>query len=82
MKNLSIKVKLFTGFGIVLFLMLVIAGASYYSLTGINTELQNYANYTLPSSVSIWKLQKNLLFVQHYIAQAVDEKEHSDKNLS
>ncbi|NLP18892.1 MAG: hypothetical protein GX376_07350, partial [Firmicutes bacterium] len=61
MKNLSISKKLFVGFGVILLLFLITIGMSVYSISGINNEIESYAQYTLPNSTLIWKIRHDMM---------------------
>ncbi len=73
MKNLSISMKLIVGFGIVLILMLLSIVLSAYSITGIGEQVELYGNYTLPNTSSTWSIRRDMLSVERYLLQAMQE---------
>ena len=54
-------------------MILVIIGASIYSINGINSQIDSYARYTLPNSTNIWVIKHNIVSIQRYIATALAE---------
>lgn len=68
MKNLSISKKLILGFGVILIMLLATIAVSVYSISGVNKEIESYAQYTLPNSTSVWEIRRNTVSVQRNIA--------------
>lgn len=79
MKNISISKKLIVGFGGMIIMMLIIVGIAVFSIIQIQGNIQTYAKYTIPNSVSIGLIEKDTLSIQRYILQALTE---TDANTS
>ncbi len=73
MKNISISKKLILGFGIILIIMLGIIAMSLLSLNAVDDIVQNYAQYTLPNNSGIWKIRRDTVSIQRYMALAFNE---------
>ncbi len=70
MKNLSIGNKLFAGFGIVLFLLLL---SLVFSLLGVNTlttHVNLYGDYTVPNADSLWSIKRDMVSIQRHLLKA------------
>lgn len=70
MKNLTISKKLIVGFGLILVLLLVSVGTSLYSINSIGTQVELYAQYTVPNNTSLWSIRRDLVSAQRYILRA------------
>ncbi len=70
MKNLSINWKLIVGFGIVILLMLLSAGASIINVNNLNEQIHLYGQYTVPNLKSNWSMRRDLVSAQRYLLQA------------
>ena len=71
MKNLKISAKLVLGFGVVIFMLLALATASFIGLRGLNDVVHQYEMKTLPNTKYIWEMRRNLVSVERYIVQAI-----------
>ena len=71
MKNLSISKKLIVGFGIVLLLMLLSAGLSAFSINSIDTQVQLYAKYTVPSTQYMDNMRLDMERIMKEILHAI-----------
>lgn len=83
MRNLSVSMKLITGFGIVLVLMLLSGIFSIFNLTGINKEVERYSKYSVPNAEYIRAMQVNMRSTMHELLEAMnDDPEDAGKALS
>ncbi|NNJ32815.1 methyl-accepting chemotaxis protein [Lacrimispora defluvii] len=73
MKNLSISKKLIVGFGIVLIMMIGTIVISLFSFNSISSILDTNAQYTLPNNTNIWKIRRDTVSIQRYMARALAE---------
>ncbi len=73
MKNLSISKKLILGFGIIFIIMLGIIGMSLLSLGAVDDIVHSYAQYTLPNNTGIWRVRRDTVSIQRYMALAFGE---------
>ncbi len=70
MKNFSISKKLLLGFGSILVFMILSAAISFYSITGMNTQIGYYSQYTTPNIAQTGAMQHYLLSVERDLLQA------------
>lgn len=70
MKNLSISKKLIVGFGIVLILMLASIAIAFYSINSISTQVETYAQYTVPNNSSLWSMRRDLVSAERNVLRA------------
>lgn len=75
MKNLTISKKLIVGFGTVLIIMIAIIVISLISFSNITKIIDTNAKYTLPNNTGIWKIRRDTVSIQRYIARAIAEDE-------
>ena len=73
MKNLKIAKKLMVGFGIVFFMTVILLIFGVVSLQNINTQVQKYADQTVPAANDVWQLRRDLVSVQRYMLMALAE---------
>lgn len=73
MKNLTISKKLILGFGIILVMLLITVAMSIYSISGINGQIESYADYTLPNSISVWIIRRDTVSIQRNMAIGMGE---------
>ncbi len=71
MKNLSISKKLIVGFGTILLMLLITIGASVVTISGIQSQMNNYAQYVLPNSTSVWMIRRYMISTERYLLQAI-----------
>jgi methyl-accepting chemotaxis protein len=71
MKNLSISKKLIVGFGTILLMLLITIGASVVTISGIQSQMNNYAQYVLPNSTSVWMIRRYVISTERYLLQAI-----------
>jgi len=73
MKNLTINMKLIVGFGIIIVLLLLSLGMSVYSVSNIGEQVELYSKYTLPNITYTWSIRHDMLSVERYLLQAMQE---------
>lgn len=73
MKNYSIGKKLLVGFGSILGLMALIVLVSLFGMLGINRQVGSYSKYTLPNSVMVWEIRRNVVSIERYVGVAISE---------
>ncbi|MDX9871218.1 MAG: methyl-accepting chemotaxis protein [Clostridia bacterium] len=78
MKNLSISKKLIVGFGIVLIMMIATIVISLFSFNSISKIIDTNAQYTLPNNTNIWKIRRDTVSIQRYMARGLSET-HANK---
>ncbi len=81
MRNLRIRSKLFLGFGMVLFLLILLAVVSFSNMNSIYTQADSYAVKTVPNLNHIWQIRRDMVSVERYICQAIsnsDEKKTAE----
>ncbi len=71
MKNLKIGVKLFLGFGLVALVLITLGITAFVGTTGIKDALNEYKNTTLPETVDIWTMRRNMISIQRYLSLAL-----------
>ena len=90
LNNIKVSAKIFAGFGVVLALLLAIAGVGYFSLDGANTNFGDYRSLARETN-AVGRVQANMLmtrlFVKNFVISASDEniagvKERAEKTLS
>ncbi len=79
MKNLSVGMKLIVGFGIVLLLMLLSIGMSFYSISSIGTQVELYGQYTVPNNTGIWAMRRDMVSAQRYVLLAFSAETLAEK---
>ncbi len=78
MKNLSINKKLITGFGIVLFMLLVSGIFSIINENRISSQIDLYAKYTVPNYEHLRIIEVNSRAVLHDLGEAIMEDNTED----
>lgn len=73
MKNLKINMKLFVGFGVVLFLMVVTILVSFFNINSMGVQVANYVEKTVPNNNNTWLMRRNLISIQRYMLIALVE---------
>lgn len=68
MKNLKIRYKLITGFGIILILMLASTFLSFKTLETVFSQVERYRSDALPNTVRIWTIRRYNLSLQQYMS--------------
>ena len=67
MKNLKLRQKMALSFGAVMFLILVLGFASWYSIMGLSTINTRFATQTLSAADTMWSARRNMMSVQRYL---------------
>ena len=70
MKNMSISVKLLTGFGVVLLLLLLALVVSTVSINGIIEQVNLYSKFTVPNMDYNWSMRRDIVSAQRYLLRA------------
>ncbi len=70
MKNLSVRMKLVVGFGIILILMLASIFLSVNSISIMSDQLEAYGSDTVPNINSLWTMRRNMVSAQRYLVRA------------
>ena len=71
MKNLSISMKLIVGFGIVLMLLLVSGVMAIFNVRNINTQVEQYAQYTVPNAEHLRVMETAMRACLHELSEAI-----------
>ncbi len=71
MKNMTISTKLFVGFGIILFLLILSIVLSMVSITNVNSQVDLYGKFTVPNTTSLWSIRRNSVSAQRYVLIAI-----------
>ncbi|MEA4895721.1 MAG: methyl-accepting chemotaxis protein, partial [Oscillospiraceae bacterium] len=79
-KNLKLNAKLLLSFGIILLMMILSVGVSIYSLNRIGAETEQFAYKTLPNTVSVWQIRRNMVSAQRNILSALLSENQKDIN--
>ena len=66
--NLSIRIKILAGFGLVLAILAIVAANSYFSFTGVASDVSAYSNAAEEASISA-KIETNFLKVRMEIRE-------------
>lgn len=74
-KNLKLNMKLILGFGIVLLMMLVSASVSSFNMSTMEEQVNQYIEYTVPDTHSVWQMRRNLVSLQRYMLIALIESD-------
>ncbi len=83
LKNFTLKAKLICGFTIVLVLLVIISGVSYFALTESNNGFENYSEMARDSNLS-GRLQADMLMVRMNVKDFIitgsekDEKQYQE----
>jgi methyl-accepting chemotaxis protein len=81
MKNMTISTKLFVGFGIILFLLILSIVLSMVSITNVNSQVDLYGKFTVPNTNSLWTIRRNLVSAQRYLLVAfISNSDQDTKN--
>jgi len=80
MKNLKLNAKLLISFGIILLMMIISVGIAIYSLNKVGNQIDQYAYKTLPNTVSVWEMRRNMVSAQRNILAALMADEQNDIN--
>lgn len=72
-KNLKINMKLFVGFGIVLFFMLICVIMSFSNMSTMGNQITQYVEKTVPNNNYVWELRRNLVSIQRFMLIALTE---------
>ncbi len=80
MKNLKIGTRLLLAFGVVLLMLVVVIGFEIYSINEISEQIDSYAIYTLPNSVSVTKLDEFAVRIQRNMALGLSEKDIASRD--
>jgi methyl-accepting chemotaxis protein len=78
MKNLSINKKLITGFGVVLFMLLVSGIFSIINENRISSQINLYAKYTVPNYEHLRVIEVSSRAVLHDLGEAIMEDNTAD----
>ncbi len=70
-KNLTVNMKLITGFGIVLVLMMVSIGVSMFSINNMVEQIELYGDKTVPNIDYTWSMKRNMASVQRHFLRAL-----------
>ena len=70
MKNMSISTKLFTGFGVVLLLLLLTLVIAMTNINGIVEQVELYSKFTAPNMDYNWSMRRDLVSAQRYLLRA------------
>lgn len=80
MKNLKLNNKLLISFGIILLMMITSVGIAIFSLNKLGSAINTYAEKTLPNTVSVWEMRRNMVSAQRNILAALMADEQNDIN--
>ena len=80
MKNLKLNAKLLISFGVILLMMIISVGVAIYSLNKVGTETDQFAYKTLPNTVGVWEIRRNMVSAQRNILAAMVAEEQNDIN--
>ncbi len=81
MKNLTIKAKMYIGFGIVFTILVALGVTAIINLSNLNAVVAEYKDNTVPNTDMIWHARRNLVSIQRYTLMALsslDAKEVND----
>ena len=81
MNNLSIKTRLFLGFGLVIVLFLGYVGFSIYSLNNVEAEVENLAQERIPMMEDMNKWAMDAADARRYTAMALIRPETVDERI-
>ena len=81
MNNLSIKTRLFLGFGLVIVLFLGYVGFSIYSLNNVESEVENLAQERIPMMEDMNKWAMDAADARRYTAMALIRPETVDERI-
>jgi len=70
-KNLTISMKLITGFGIVLVLMMISIGMAMFSINKLVSQVELYGEHTVPNIDYTWSMKRNMASVQRHFLRAM-----------
>ncbi len=77
MKNLKLSGKLLLGFGIVLIMLLVSSVVSIVNMMLMASQINQYADKTLPNVSSVWEVRRDMLSIERYLLSGLmDIKSH------
>ena len=77
MKNLKLNNKLLISFGIILLMMITSVGIAIFSLNKLGSAINTYAEKTLPNTVSVWEMRRNMVSAQRNILTAFMAEEQN-----
>ena len=80
MKDLKIAKKLILGFGFILVLLLVLTAVSFMNMNTIGTQVDNYADYTVPNNNHVWQMRRDMISIQRYLLIALTETDQNKTN--
>lgn len=80
MKNLKLKMKLLIGFGLVLLMLLVSASVAIYSMNALGTQIDQYANKTVPNVEHVWEMRRNMVSAERNLVSAIATKDQNQMN--
>ncbi len=66
MRNLKIKWKLFTGFGVVIIMLLAILTAAMIGINGLSGTVSTYKNKSVPNVQMMWQMRRDMISIQRY----------------
>lgn len=75
MKNLKLRQKMALSFGAVIFLILVLGFASWYSIMGLSAINTRFATETLSAADTMWSARRNMMSVQRYLLTIILTKD-------
>ena len=81
MNNLSIKTRLFLGFGLVIVLFLGYVGFSIYSLNNVDSDVENLAQERIPMMEAMNKWAMDAADARRYTAMALIRPETVDERM-
>lgn len=77
LKNLKIRAKLIVGYGIILFMMIVLIVVSVLGMKTMNEQVENYSDKTLPNTHEVWRMRRDMVTMQRDMLIALTESDQA-----
>lgn len=75
MKNVRVKYKLLSAFGIVLILMIAMMAFAIFGMQKINQQNEVFQTRTLPNTTAVWSIRRDIVSIQRYLLIAVNAED-------
>ena len=81
MKNLTIRMKLNVGFGIVFVLLIASIAMSLLNMGSVSAQVEQFGDYSLPNTNYIWTIRRDMLSDERYLLQAMAADSQTAKSV-
>lgn len=78
MKDVKVKYKLLSAFGIILALMLCMTFFAIFGMRMINEQNKIFQDKTLPNTTAVWSIRRDIISIQRYLLIAINSDEQSE----